>query len=157
MTDTERDFYHPLKPDEQADQASQCAGETPASSADKWFGWELQLVVPDDAPELDSRELCPLKPPRKADHAYEYCNADGKLACKMLRWNTPRLKRKKQIRPATVWRNVETEEMKWRLKGHPGPLPLYSLGEILANPEKPLMFVEGEKDVHAGQALTKKS
>lgn len=59
MTEPPRDgdapMFAPLKPDEQADQV-QRAGETPDKSKDDW---QVQRVVPEDAPEPNYRKLRP--------------------------------------------------------------------------------------------------
>ncbi len=57
----------------------------------------------------------------------------------------------KDIRPATLWRNVTTGRLTWRLKAGGEPRPLYGLDRLASRPEATVMVVEGEKTADAAQ------
>ena len=85
--------------------------------------------------------LRPADVPESAAHrVWSYCEADGRTAFAVLRWDwvgsngTPR----KEIRPAT-WASKA-----WTLGAAPEPRPLLHLVDLLADPQKPVMVAEGE-------------
>jgi hypothetical protein len=59
----------------------------------------------------------------------------------------------KKIRPVTWCRNRSTGETTWRLMAPPPPLPLYRLNDLISNPDRPVLVVEGEKAAEAAQKL----
>lgn len=82
--------------------------------------------------------------------SWGYKNADGQVLGYVLRFNLP--DGKKDIRPLTY--HVDNAGRGgWYLKGFPDPRPLYGLDKLAAQPDAPVLIVEGEKAADAAQLL----
>jgi putative DNA primase/helicase len=75
---------------------------------------------------------------------WTYQNADGLILFIIARYDTPH---GKEIIPWSFDGHTFVP------KAHPENRPLYNLPEILANPEKPILIVEGEKSAEAARTL----
>ena len=79
-------------------------------------------------------------------HMYwDYADVTGRVVMRICRWQQPG--GKKDIRPLTL--TLEG----WKWIAHPNPRPLFQLDRLAAEPEKPVIVVEGEKAAHATQRL----
>lgn len=58
----------------------------------------------------------------------------------------------KQVMP-WMWMKHKSGKSELRSKGFPDPRPLYQLDRIIAEPSKPIFYVEGEKTADAAQKL----
>lgn len=76
---------------------------------------------------------------------WEYRNASGELVETVLRWETPEGPKPKEIRPAVL------RDGRWYPEHMPAPRPLYRLPELLADPSRPVLLVEGEKAADAAR------
>jgi hypothetical protein len=76
---------------------------------------------------------------------WDYRDAFGRVVLRVCRWQQPG--NRKDIRPLTL--TVEG----WKWIQHPYPRPLYQLDRLTAEPDKPVIVVEGEKTAHAAQRL----
>lgn len=76
---------------------------------------------------------------------WDYTDITGRVVMRVCRWQQPG--GKKDIRPLTL--TVEG----WKWVAHPNPRPLFQLARLAAEPEKPVIVVEGEKAAHAAQRL----
>lgn len=76
---------------------------------------------------------------------WDYRDAGGRTVMRICRWQQPG--GRKDIRPLTL-----TPEG-WKWIAHPAPRPLFQLDRLAADPDKPVIVVEGEKTAHAGQRL----
>ena len=76
---------------------------------------------------------------------WDYHDVHGCVIMRVCRWMQPN--GKKDIRPI-----VRTSDG-WKWQHHPLPRPLYALERLAADPEKPVIVVEGEKTAHAAQRL----
>jgi hypothetical protein len=82
----------------------------------------------------------------KPDIVFRYHNAEAELVGVVCRWNA-RAGKKKELRPATY------DAGKWRWNAFPEPRPLYHLPDLVAQPDKPVLVVEGEKAVDAARDI----
>ena len=71
-------------------------------------------------------------------HEAIYYDADGTEVFRKLRWSRVEEGKRKTIR------QCHWDGGKWVAKLPNRKLPLYRLPDLLANPEKPILFVEGE-------------
>lgn len=76
---------------------------------------------------------------------WDYRDITGRVVMRICRWQQPG--GKKDIRPLTL--TLEG----WKWIAHPNPRPLFQLDRLAADPEKPVIVVEGEKAAHAAQRL----
>jgi len=76
---------------------------------------------------------------------WDYRDAYGQVIMRVCRWQQPG--GRKDIRPI-----VKTPEG-WKWQHHPNPRPLFQLDRLAAEPDKPVIVVEGEKTAHAAQRL----
>jgi hypothetical protein len=76
---------------------------------------------------------------------WDYRDSFGRVVMRICRWQQPG--GKKDIRPLTL----TTDGWKWI--AHPNPRPLFQLDRLAAEPDKPVLVVEGEKAAHAAQRL----
>jgi hypothetical protein len=76
---------------------------------------------------------------------WDYRDAYGRVVIRVCRWQQPG--GRKDIRPLSL-----TAEG-WKWMAHPHPRPLYQLDRLTADPDKPVIVVEGEKTAHAAQRL----
>jgi hypothetical protein len=82
---------------------------------------------------------------------FPYRDAAGNVLYFVFRFQLP--DGKKEIRPATLWRNRNNGKLQWRSKWPP-TLSLFLLETLAAHPERPVLGVEGELKAHqAAQAL----
>lgn len=79
--------------------------------------------------------------------AYPYYDADHNLMFVVARWNLPG--GGKRILPYSV--TNAGGQHKWVSKLRLSPRPIYNLGEVLAEPDKPILIVEGEKAVEVAK------
>ena len=101
--------------------------------------------VPSDAPAARSAH------PRQGnpDSCWNYRNADGQLAYLVCRFDRP--DGSKQILPQTLW--LDKGGLSWRWAAPPVPRPLYGLDRLAAEPNAPVLIVEGEKTADAAADL----
>lgn len=76
---------------------------------------------------------------------WDYRDTFGRVVIRVCRWQQPG--GKKDIRPLTLTQDG------WKWIHHPHPRPLYQLDRLTADPDKPVIVVEGEKTAHAAQRL----
>ena len=76
---------------------------------------------------------------------WDYRDAAGVVVLRVCRWEQPG--GKKDIRP------VIRVPGGWAWKHHPDPRPLYQLDRLTAEPDMPVIVVEGEKTAEAAQKL----
>lgn len=81
---------------------------------------------------------------RMPDHQGHYLDAQGQHVLTVCRWDTPTGKEIRQLTPRAGG---------WAWKGHPDPRPLFGLPDLLANPDLPVLVVEGEKKMDAAKGL----
>ncbi|MFN9438261.1 MAG: AAA family ATPase [Brevundimonas sp.] len=105
---------------------------------------EFIVPIPPDTPAIDWRELGRDSP----TVLHTYCNAEGEPLGYVARWS--KLDGTKDIRPVSFARTV-AGRMEWMLSAWPGPSTLYGLERLASRPESPILLVEGEKAVDAGQ------
>lgn len=80
---------------------------------------------------------------------FDYFDATGKRIGHIARFEPPGMR--KEFCPLTHWRNPDGSAY-WAWKKWPGKSPLYRLPELLSNPDKKVLIVEGEgKCDHAQQ------
>ncbi|MDP3406600.1 MAG: DUF927 domain-containing protein [Brevundimonas sp.] len=108
---------------------------------------EVQVVpAPVDAPALPAFSKV-----GRLVASWPYRDASGAVLRHTLRFEKP--DGEKDIRPVTLWRNLTTGRLVWRLKAGADPRPLYGLDRLAARPEAPVLIVEGEKTADAAQRL----
>lgn len=97
-------------------------------------------------PESGRPDPGPLQHPQfgKPQKRYDYYDRGGHLIGAICRWDRDG---KKEIRPATL------SNGQWVWVGFPKPHPLYRLGDLLAQPSRPVLVVEGEKAADAARDL----
>lgn len=76
---------------------------------------------------------------------WDYRDATGVVVMRVCRWEMPG--GKKTIRP------VVRVQGGWAWRAHAEPRPLYNLDRLVANPDLPVIVVEGEKTADAAQQL----
>jgi hypothetical protein len=76
---------------------------------------------------------------------WDYRDSGGRVVMRVCRWQQPG--GRKDIRPL-----ISTPDG-WKWAHHPTPRPLFQLDRLAADPEKPVLVVEGEKAAHAAQRL----
>ncbi|MDB6103482.1 MAG: hypothetical protein JWO52_3481 [Gammaproteobacteria bacterium] len=76
---------------------------------------------------------------------WDYRDITGRVTMRICRWQQPG--GRKDIRPLVL-----TDDG-WKWQHHPNPRPLFQLDRLAADPEKPVIVVEGEKAAHAAQRL----
>lgn len=110
-------------------------------------GWKPLLPVPDSAPEpsMDHR-----------DHgspaaAWTYRDVEGRRLAHVVRFDKG--EGGKTFLPLTYCRHGRTGRTAWRWKGLPAPRILYNLDRLAANPDRPVVVVEGEKAADAATEL----
>lgn len=84
----------------------------------------------------------------KAVKVWSYRIADRRVAFRIGRFQTPG---GKEIRPQVLVRR--SGKLAWEWRAHPSPRPIYDLPGLLAEPDKPVMIVEGEVCVDAATKL----
>lgn len=77
--------------------------------------------------------------------SWDYRDAGGRVIMRVCRWQQPG--GRKDIRPLILTPDG------WKWAHHPTPRPLFQLDRLAADPEKPVIVVEGEKAAHAAQRL----
>lgn len=110
---------------------------------------ELVAPAPADAPVLPTHHRYGEPTARWA-----YRNEAGALLFWICRFDPP--DERKQILPLTLWRDL-TGELRWRWKAYPAPRPLYNLDKLAAQPDAPVVVVEGEKSADAATQIFSKS
>lgn len=122
-----------------AQSAATDTGQGPAAEE------EIQVCpAPADAPPLPAFS-------RVGDLAAKWAFRDASGA--VLRW-TLRFEKpngEKDIRPATLWRNLTTGRLRWQMKAGADPRPLYGLDDLAARPDAVVLVVEGEKTTDAAR------
>lgn len=107
--------------------------------------WTQVKPVPSDAPSPPTWHYTLGKP----SYVWPYRDAEGRLLGYVCRFDVDG---SKQMRPLTYRQNV-SGVMQWHWKGFDVPRPLYGLDRLAANPDAPVIFVEGEKTADATQIL----
>lgn len=104
------------------------------------------VPVPDDAPAMDYEH------PRlgKPDKSWLYRDAERRRVAYVCRWNTAG--GGKEVRPVTFCDHGDGTQG-WRSHGLPAPRPLFTLPDILARPDAPVIITEGEKSCEAAALL----
>ena len=106
------------------------------SNGTAWTPRKREPSAPAQAPA--SRKSTPRAAP---DEQYEYTDADGKVLVTVCRLDA------RDDEPKQIWREPAG------VKAPPGGYPLYRLPSLLANADKPLLLVEGEKTSECAQDL----
>lgn len=106
----------------------------------------LQKSVPKNSPPPPSKHYKLGEPV----HRWTYHNADGSIAFHVDRYDT---EDGKEMRPLS-WGGKADDAPSWQWKHMPKDRPLYNLPRIIAEPDAPIMVVEGEKAADAAQKLT---
>lgn len=120
---------------------------TPAAQDD---AGEFVAPVPPDAPPIPSRH-----PQHGAPVArWIYHDAQGRIASAVCRFEP--MGERKQIVPLSLWRDG-FGQMCWRWKGAPAPRPLFNLDKLAANPDAPVVVVEGEPCADAAARIFPRS
>ena len=83
--------------------------------------------------------------------SWPYRDEQGRLLFWVARVDLP--EGEKKIRPVTWARKRETGKSGYRLMVPPPLLPLYRLNDLMGNPDRQVMIVEGEKAADAAQKL----
>ncbi len=83
-------------------------------------------------------------------YTWTYKDAHGAVLCKILRFDLP--DGKKDIVPLTYHVDSNGRAF-WKPKGLPDNRPLYNLDQLAAQPEAPVILVEGEKSADAAAIL----
>ena len=86
----------------------------------------------------------------KPSMGFVYKDASGNVLGYILRFDLA--DGNKEIRPYTLWKD-EAGNLLWKLKGFPVPRPLYNLHLLAAQPDAPVLVVEGEKSANAAMKL----
>ena len=86
----------------------------------------------------------------KPSMGFTYKDVSGNLLGYILRFDLA--DGKKDIRPCTLWKD-KSGNMEWHLKGFLVPRPLYNLHLLAAQPDAPVLIVEGEKAANAAMKL----
>lgn len=109
-------------------------------------------TLPEDSylPKVESTKIPDHSKFGKPIAIYEYRDIDGKIVGYVCRFEP--LNERKQFLPRSCWRRYDGTAT-WKWKKWPGPSPIYNLGYLLANPEKKILIVEGEKTCQRAQAL----
>jgi putative DNA primase/helicase len=111
--------------------------------------WIPILPVPDTAPEPDFHHYKYGQP----SAVWAYYNSNGILLGFARRFE-PEGGKPKQIIPLTFCGSSNGKKAEWRAKQFPEPRPLYGLDKLAAMPSHfPVVILEGEKSVDAGQKL----
>lgn len=99
---------------------------------------EIVMPVPPDAPPMPTRHPQHGEPVAR----WIYHNAEGRISFGVYRFEP--VGERKQVLPLTLWRDG-LGYLRWRWKGAPAPRSLFNLDKLAANPEAPVVIVEGEK------------
>ena len=99
--------------------------------------------VPDNAPKPPEEHFKHGKPSK----VWTYRNEQGLVLSYQCRFDFDNGD-KKQFAPLTLWKD-SSGALAWRWRGVPSPRPLYGLDRLAANPEAPVMILEGEKAADA--------
>lgn len=144
----------------QADAAREIAGriggmdtQSAAGSAaepEKKAKWDAAEYVPDHAPEPPASHYKYGAPSAR----WPWHDAQGRLVGYTMRFDLPG---GKQFNQLTWGENRENGKEKWVWKSPRKPRPLYRLPEILADPAKPVIVVEGEKCADVAQRIAARS
>ena len=105
--------------------------------------WEHSIEPPVDIPSshFDLGE---------ANHAYKYRARDGQAVGVILRWDATE-SRGKEIRQCSWIQMRSKSSPEWKWCAFAEPRPLYRGERIDAEPDKPILIVEGEKCVEAAE------
>lgn len=118
--------------------------------------WAAHLTVPSSAlkfkPENDLSFL--IKQGNEITSTYEYRNINNELLGYTVRI-IEKSSGNKQVLPVAYCHNEAKGKSRWQLKGisDNGTKPIYKLEQIAANPEKPILIVEGEKTADSASKL----
>lgn len=99
---------------------------------------ELVSPVPENAPEAPDFH----SKLGQASKQWAYRDANHNIMFLVTRFNL--VNGEKQFLPLSLWREAGGA-LQWHWKGIPSPRPLYGLERLAANPELPVVIVEGEK------------
>ena len=104
------------------------------------------LIIPATLPFPPNMSKTGIGP---AHHLYEYHDENGKLCMVVGRWNT---QPKKQIYPSVCVEQNGQPRWIWGLNGYRNKV-CYNLPEIVQNPDKTVLVVEGEKAADAAKYI----
>jgi hypothetical protein len=115
--------------------------------------WHIITPVPDDAPiDDEGRPQITFSAQEGEPTAWwPYYNADGEL----LGWRVrlEKLGERKQFRPIIFAMNPRDGSTAWVKRALPNPHPLYGLESLAADPNAPVLIVQGEKTADAARRL----
>lgn len=108
--------------------------------------WEHSEIPPDSYPDSHFDN-------GKADHIYKYRDRHGNPVGVVLRWDEDEWqgRESKDIRPVSWVQMRGKTEPEWKWCAFAEPRPLYRGERIDAEPDKPILIVEGEKAVEAAE------
>jgi len=115
---------------------------------------EAYKIIPSTAPRLNiDTHLSWLAKTNKIDNIWTYRNQKGELIGGTIRV-VDKATGKKQVMPVSYCHNSKDASDQWKLKGFTdnGYKPIYGI-EKLANENKPILIVEGEKTADHAQTL----
>ena len=118
-----------------------------APAQDKKETGELVSPVPENAPKPPTDHFKYGQPSK----VWAYLDENGNTLSYQYRFNFANVD-KKQFAPLTLWKD-SIGALAWRWKGVPSPRPLYGLDRLAANPDAPVMILEGEKAADAAAEL----
>ncbi len=87
----------------------------------------------------------------KPEQTWNYRDADGGVLGFIHRFTNST--GGKEFLPLTPWENIETGKQGWRWRAFAEPRPLYGLDELAAQPNWPVLLVEGEKCADAARKI----
>lgn len=133
-------------PDEKNEPAKlQVVSSSPAAL--RKSHWQPIMPVPDDAPVPPVAHYARGRP----DVIYTYRDADGLVNGYVYRFTTS--DGGKETFPVCFCENRDDGKRDWRWMGFDDPRPLYGLDFLEANPDLPVLLVEGEKCTDIGNEL----
>lgn len=140
-------YLHDMKQSEAAEELKQNFLGGNATTAQRHPATKAQWVpitpIPDAAP------VCDLTHPEHGEcsQSWTYRDAQGKPLAIVCRFDKGG--GEKVILPLTYCMKTGTSRREWRWQGLPEPRPLYNLNKLVAEPEAPVVVVEGEKSAEA--------
>lgn len=115
------------------------------AEAEDTNAWTPIVPVPADAPRA-----MPVHSLGRRSHRWAYRDAEGRLVFLAVRFDPPG--ERKQVIPLTYCEN-KNGRREWRWTALPAPRLIFGMDNLVAQPEAPVLVVEGEKVVVAAQAM----
>lgn len=114
--------------------------------------WRPLPLIPDFAPYADDGlPALDFPLPGPVTGYWTYLDAQGRAIYHRVRLARP--DGGKEFRPISFATNADTGTTGWQLLDQPAPRPLYGLELLAAFPDRPILFVEGEKTADAARSL----